>query len=501
MGAGIYYDHYGEGLVNTFDRNGSFGLSTAVTNPAGVQGYETSPRFTGRNALPFSNGAAPAAQNFPFTAPVDNFAITWGLDSKLKTPYSEAFDLSYQRQLPSGFTLETAYVGRLGRHLLQSLDLAEPVDYVDPQGGGDYYTAGSQLSALVDQNGGDAGASVPTIPYFEHVFPFMAGVDYAGESATQAIYHNEWAPYRYTYGETTSLSDIDFYCLYGCPAGYQSKFWQDQFSSLYALSSIGMSYYNAAQVTLRHPMSHGLQADISYTYSHSIDMGSDSERTSEFSSGVAFANSNILNTWKPYLNRASSDFDTRHLLTVDWVYQLPVGKNKVFLGTANHLTEAILGGWQLSGILRATSGLPFSFTEPGWSTDWQIESYAVVTGKVKMRRHFDSNGNPQYFDDPAAINSGVYNGSPVRLPYPGEAGERNYFRGDGYFNLDSGLTKDWGLGRLGDLKFAWEVYNVTNTVRFDPEYIGGGLTGGNLGISDTLLSTPRRMQFSLRYGF
>ena len=63
----------------------------------------------------------------------------------MKTPYSESFDLSVQRELPGGFTIETAYVGRLGRHLLQSLDLAMPTDYVDPNGGGDYFTAGTQL--------------------------------------------------------------------------------------------------------------------------------------------------------------------------------------------------------------------------------------------------------------------------------------------------------------------------------------------------------------------
>ena len=82
-------------------------------------------------------------RSIPYTAPVDNFAITWGLDNNLKTPYSETFDLSVQRELPGGFTVETSYVGRLGRHLLQSLDLAEPVDYVDPGGGGDYFAAGS----------------------------------------------------------------------------------------------------------------------------------------------------------------------------------------------------------------------------------------------------------------------------------------------------------------------------------------------------------------------
>ena len=125
-----------------------------------------------------------------------NFAITWGADNKLKTPYAEALDFSIQRELKGGVTLEVAYVGRLGRHLLQALDLAEPANFTDPQGGGDYFTNAAKLSALVDANGGNPQASVPAIPYFEDVFPQLANWDYQGESATQAIYTNEWAPYR-----------------------------------------------------------------------------------------------------------------------------------------------------------------------------------------------------------------------------------------------------------------------------------------------------------------
>jgi hypothetical protein len=510
-GFGVYYDHYGEGLVNTFDQNGSFGLSTAVSNPAGVQTYEGSPRYTGRHTFPaaLSSGAGPTTQTFPFTAPQDNFAITWGIDSKLKTPYSEAMDFSVQRELPKGFSVEVAYVGRLGRHLLQSLDLAEPVDLVDPAGGGDYYSAAAKLSKLTDQNGQDPTAIVPSIPFFEHIFPYMAGTSKYGPSATQGVYSNEWAPNRATAGATTALADIDFFCGYpladqSCP---QTQFWQDQFSSLYALSTIGTSYYNAGQVTLHHPMSHGLQADISYTYSRSIDMGSDAERSTEFSdaTGLASSTSDITTTWNPSLMRGVSDFNTTHLLTLNYVYQLPFGRGQAYLGGGSGLLNALVGGWQLSGILHASSGLPFSLFEPGWTTDWQIESYGVTTGKVKMRRHFDANGNPQFFDNPDAINAGVATGGGgggnVRLPYPGEAGQRNNFIGDGYFSLDDGLTKSWKLADLGSLKFAWEVYNVTNTVRFDPASIGAGLTGGNLGVASSLLTQPRRMQFSLRYDF
>jgi len=533
VGAGIYYDHYGEALVNNFDQNGSFGMSSAISNPAGVyaiegtsgfcgtpgcqpQGtYPAAARFMGRTTLPPINvGAAASDITFPYLYPQNNFSIQWGLDSKIKTPYSETFDLSLQRELPGGFAFEGTYTGRLGRHLLQQLDLAEPVDYVDPGGGGDYFANATQLSKDVDANNGNYGfdpssPQVAPIQYFEDIFPFMAGLDYEGESATQAIYNNEWAPYRAQYGATTSLSDIDFYCGYGCPDGWQSHFWQDQFSSLYAMSSIGMSYYNAGQFTLRHPSSHGLTLDVSYTWSNSIDMGSDGERATEFTSDTigtgSRAFSEILNTWKPYLNRGASDFDTRHMVTLNWVYALPVGTGKSVAGSANHFVDAFIGGWQWSGIMRRSSGLPFSLFEPGWSTNWQQESYGVQTGSVKIRKHYDSSGNPQFFDNPDAINAGVScggcGGGNVRLPYPGEAGQRNNFRGDGYYDIDSGIDKSWGLGEFGTIKFAWEVYNVANSVRFDPASIGSGLTGGNLGTASSLLTQPRRMQFALRYDF
>lgn len=529
MGAGIYYEHFGEALVNIFDQNGSFGLSGAVTDAAGNFTSESAPRFVGRHTLPFSNGKGASPQAYPYAPPSDpvmGFAITWGIDSRIKTPYTEAYNLSIQHQFGDGWTLETDYVGTMGRHLLQSLDLAEPVDYVDPMGGGDYYAAGSKLSKLVDRNAGKYGVNasgtgsvvnVPKIPYFEDVFPWMANYDYNGESATQAIYNNEWAPYRSNLGATTALADLDFYGpassgfgFYPAPANWQPHFWQSQFSSLYALSSIGMSYYNALQATLSHPFGHGLQLSVSYTFSKSIDEGSDAERSIEFSTSTAV--SSIINTWKPQLNRAPSDFDTRHLLTVDGMWDIPVGRGRRFLANDNRLADVFLGHWQLTGLSRTTSGLPFSLFEPGWTTDWQQEGFGIATGPIKAHKHFDSSGDPIYFDNPQAINASIPCGGQlcpgqtgqagnIRLPYPGETGERNYFRGDGYFDIDGGLNKTWSLAEYGSLKFDWEVYNVTNTVRFDPLSIGSQLTSSNLGYASTELTVPRRMQFALRYDF
>ena len=107
-GFGMYYDHFGQGIVNSFDQNGSFGLTTALTNPAGSFSTDTSPRFTGVHNLPsVGTCALPATVQYPYTPPTDancGFAITWGIDDHLKTPYSETVDFSIQREAPGGFT-------------------------------------------------------------------------------------------------------------------------------------------------------------------------------------------------------------------------------------------------------------------------------------------------------------------------------------------------------------------------------------------------------------
>lgn len=514
--AGIYFDHYGQALVNDFDEFGSAGVATAITNQADVLGFENSPRFTGPTNLP--NIPLPASaptQTFPYTPPLQGFQIYWGIDNVMKTPYAEAYNLSLQHQFPGGWLFEQAYVGRLGRHLLQQLDLAEPVDYVDPQGGGDYFSAAKKLSRLVDaspfgSSGVKVNNNVPAIPYFEHVFPYMKNTDYAGENATQAIFNDAWAPTRYYGGETLALAILDAFGIFpGSPfAGgpNQSTFWADQFSSLYALSTIGNSSYNALQFTMRHPMAHGLSVDFGYTFSKSLDMGSETERGDVFTNGDdGYVDFGIQNTWNPKLNKAVSDFDTHSLFSGDWVYALPVGRGKAALGGVNRLTDAVVGGWQWAGLARVTSGLPFTLLSQGYPTNYENPGWGIAQQPIQMKKTF-VDGQPYVMPlaTQAAINAGVFTtNGPIRYPYAGEAGERNYFRGDGYFDIDSSLTKSWNIAERAQLKFAAEAYNITNSNRFDvsPAGLNPQLTGGALGAYSSTLSTYRRMQFGLRADF
>ena len=239
-------------------------------------------------------------------------AITWGIDNHLKTPYTIAADFSVQRELSHGFSVEADYVGTFGRHLLQQLDLAEPLDLVDPKSGMDYFAAGTLLAKATY-----AGqTTVPAIPYWEDMFPYLAS---PGMSATQNIYTNVYQQQALSGNDSFALAVLDAFCLpseggLGCGpnvdanGNVQTRFYQRQFSSLYAWSSIGMSSYNALQLILRRVTNVGLALNFSYTYGNSIDMGSDTERASEFTTNSF---SFITNSFNPSLNRGVSDFDTR----------------------------------------------------------------------------------------------------------------------------------------------------------------------------------------------
>jgi hypothetical protein len=508
-GFGLFYDHFGQGIVNSFAQAGAYGLQGQKQTPNDALTPDEAPRLTSVNSIPDINGPSPQTVSYPFTPSANafttGFATASGLDDKIKTPYSYTMNLSIQRELPQGFSLEVAYVGRLGRHLLQQTDLAAPLDLVDPQSGQDFYYAATQLTQEVY-----AGAtSVSPVAYFEDLFPDAAngGADGSGKlgnTATQNIYNNLFT--AYPVNSSYIQYSLDILCSPGCGGKTNGVFYNHQFNSLFTWTSNGTSNYNAAQIILRHPASHGLQMDFSYTLSKSLDFGSDTERSCvQCNTAGETTFSWIVNAFHPAENYGVSDFDTTHLITTDWVYQLPFGTGKQFASGSGPLLNAVIGGWQLSGLGRWTSGLPFTvLAGNGWEVDWSQESAMVKNGPVKMRKHLNSNGAPEVFDNPATVLGGIPLGPPLRNPLPGEAGTRNGFRGDGYFGIDSGLAKSWTLYKENQLKFAWEVFNTTNSVRFDVNpltSLQNQTSSGSFGVYGAVLTQPRVQQFSLRYSF
>lgn len=534
-GYGLYFDHFGEGVVNTFDRQGSWGLTTTISNPAGTLNVNTSPRFTGllgAQNLPASQ-LAPTPHGFPYT-PSDNpntygLAIAWGIDNQLKTPYSHVIDFSFTRELARNFVLEATYTGRFARHLLQEIDLSQPLDLVDPSSKMDYFKAAQQLDKAAYAGVPETDPSVTNIPYWQNLFPLAAGTSGASgcapnsssvssPTATQNIYD---LYYCNVGNETLSLEILDAFCFPACAGtaggtnqfgygpGTAFQYYQPQFSSLYGWQTRGNSNYNGLQLSLRHSMAGGLQFDFNYTFSKSIDVGSNAERVNGFESGGLAYNSQVINAFSPNLWRAVSDFDTTHQINTNWVWDLPYGHGRHWGGGSSRMVNGVFGGWGLNGVARWTSGFPFSVEAGnGWSTDFELEGSSILTGPKPKTGVFSSNGNPSVFQNPQSITCACVGSSPAnttfRATYAGEAGQRNNFRGPGFFGLDPGLSKTWNISEAKTLRFAWEVFNVTNSVRFDA---AGSLIGQTLfnitgfGLFNTELTNPRVMQYSLRLAF
>ena len=533
-GYGIYYDHFGQGIVNTFDKTGTFGLTTAIGNQVGQFGVDNAPRFTDLYTIPPALIAPTPKGGFPNT-PFANTspAIYWGLDDKLRTPYAQVFDLSMQRELPKGFVFEAAYIGRLGRHLLQEEDMAMPLNIRDPKSGMDYFTAATLLAKAAEN--GVAIQNLAPISFWENVFPGAAGTppspgsgvscapgaaSFSGSTtATQAMYdffscslHNETFPLFITDVPSFAqgaLSGVNFGpggCYPSCATINgritPNAFYHQQFSSLYGWRSIGNSSYNGLQLMLRHGMAHGLQWDFNYTFSKSLDIGSNAERINQFEAFYQF--DQVINSWSPNQLRAVSDFDTTHQFNTNWVYDLPFGRGRYFGAGSNRWVNAFLGGWQWSGLARWSTGFPTTIsTGCCFPTNWELYSSAIATGpKPETGQFIDHNGNPNLFRDPTAA------GNAFRFSHPGESGQRNELRGPGYFGIDTGLSKAWMVTESQTLKLTWEIFNVTNSVRFDvaplPQSSNGRLDSAATEVFGTFNSTltkPRVMQFALRYSF
>jgi len=179
---------------------------------------------------------------------------------------------------------------------------------------------------------------------------------------------------------------------------------------------------------------------------------------------------------------------------------LPFGKGQYFGKSANGALDALIGGWQLSGLTRWSSGFPVSVSSGStWSTNWQLPGDGVPVGKIVAKTTKNSDGTVSLFPDPqGATGVGAF-----RPALPGESGVRNNLRGDGFAGLDMGLSKRWKMpyAEGHSLQFRWEVFNVLDLDRCDVQTIDKNLDESAFGQYSGLLTKPRVMEFALRYEF
>jgi hypothetical protein len=511
-GFGMYYDEIGQPLAQSYN-NTAFGLQTTLTSPPNVLTSAQAPRFTTFWSVPSAVISAAPPGGFPQTYP-DKFSIINAIDDTIKAPYTMNMNLSWGREFSHGFFVQLSYVGRLSRHSLIEHDLAMPTNLKDPASGQTYFQAWQQLARLVDDQG-VAVKDLPKIPFFEK---FWATAATGGYTATQ-IWAKDylWNSNQGDFTNTLNNADNSSNCStsgtvlnsagnvdqMACGIYGPWMIFNPQYSALSTWGSIGAGDYHAGQLTIRKRFSEGLMFDLNYTLSKAIDLASNSESD-------RYWNGLIQNTWFPGQNRAVSDFDTLHALNFYGVWQLPFGRGHKFGTSMSRILDAFVGGWQVSGTWRQTSGLPtWVSNDQRWPTNWEVDAWGMPNGKpippvTNNKNALGINGvrGPNLWDDPQAAYD-AYHYCPA-----GESGLRNNIRGAGYFGIDSSVSKTfnmpWKEGHK--LQIRWESFNLTNTIRFDPtsnpfDGAGGLMNANTFGKLNGELGSPRQMQFAIRYTF
>jgi len=266
------------------------------------------------------------------------------------------------------------------------------------------------------------------------------------------------------------------------------------FGSIRQTDDVANSIYNSLQVAWNRRYSSGLQFGVSYTFSKSMDDGSNQRDV-------------IPNTYDPRMMWGPSEFDARHILVFSYLYDLPFFKNR------SNLSGKLLGGWQISGVTQFQTGLPCGAAHASDYAGVGLDSnfgcgvngqYWTVNGVPKIIGTFGSSG--QWFSTKNPDGSSIF-----VVPANGtfnHARVRDLIYQPGFQNWNLGLFKSFPVDEQRGFQFRAEAFNFINHpnwgggsgggVNFDPTSAnfgkvttkGGGVGGGE-----------RNLQLSLRFYF
>jgi hypothetical protein len=491
-GGSVVYDRPGGAITFIQDQVSYLFDNSATTQfPAAspTSALLNNPRFTGINTLPVNNVAPTITR--PFTPFVDAgfpFGLATGefnyaVDQQFRTPYSIQYSFGFQRELPGDFILEASYVGRQARKLFSQADVAQVLDFRDPTSGQFMIAAFNALQSQVEA--GVPGNMVTAQPWFENqMFPGGTTLMASNGTLRQLVLR----------GDTSDAIQL----LYANGLLDPNVGMSAQFGTNIYISNQGASTYDGMLVSLRKRFSHNLQFDLNYTWSHSIDNGSSVVNTVVGGLVCDLRNLRVC--------RGNSDFDIRHLWNANFIYELPFGRGKSFGSGAPGWLNQIIGGWEVTGIFTARSGLPFSTTTTAFPVGFNFNSPAAYNnsnvGALQGQIHDATNGTIQFFNDPSVVfdptnpTAGV-----LRFPRHGEIGSRNILRGASFWNLDTAVLKNFKMpwAESHELQIRWESFNAFNHHSFGLPAVG--ITGTTFGTITTSASAPREMQFAFRYSF
>src|SRR5579859_6897018 len=496
LGYGRYFDRInGVGIVMTPALGIGFGngvscnsptttnvCSTSKTDPTdalriGVDSNSVTIPTLQATTAPIVPGINLANPALPPVTPYQTFDFR--VDPNRKVGVEDTWTLNFQHRASNTLMLEFGYVGRIGCHLYSGADVNQ-IPYMFTLGGQQFQSAydalmqPSQQAIIQNPNVCSSSTSCPvkTQPFFEAAL---------GPGGTANVAYNTAG---FTgIGDATDTFDY---------LGVNTLPLDQQFLGADITTSNGNSFYNAGYASVREQMKNGLMFQVNYTWSHSMD---DSGLAQEY---VFFNPTDGFNLRRDYTN---SYFDRRHVVTGFFVYDLPFGGKSRFR-TGNFI-DKIIGGWQVSTALTASSGLPqkvYNFNSCAELCDGYLTQCAawIPTGSAASAHfgvHHMPDGTINVYANPSAVSAAF------RAPlFSDSRMGRTPIVGFGRWNVDSALTKTTKITERVSFGLTLQAVNVFNHMEFaDPTPDLSNTT--TFGQTSTQYNTPRFLSIGGRIDF
>jgi hypothetical protein len=470
-GWGMFYNPIEQLVLEQFSAEPPFGGSTLIFGTFFNTPYYAQAGFQYPNAFNPQGGEFTGIQN-----PKPNQPVDWSIfrpillfgefQPHMRTQYSDQYNFTIQRELARNLVLQIGYVGSQGHRLLATTDLNRST----PQ------------TCLDIMNIVAGGGTVTSFGVPANCGPFLEDTQYsvtvpAGfTSSAGGGFHLPNGQTVAGTGQTLNFVGLRPYSSPACQPNNIATCPPDGtpvFSNIFAQDTIANSSYNSLQADLEKRFSNGLQMQVAYTFSKSMDEASSFE--------------DLLNPFNARASRSLSLFDARQRLVISYVYQLPIPKYSGLKGQ-------VLSGWEVSGITQFQSGFPVHIQD---GNDHELTSSidfsaAGTPDLIAPFHRLDPRNSPTHlvfdptsFADPALGNFGT--------------ARRTICCGPGLDNSDFSVQKEFPLSETKHFEFRWDIFNIFNHTHF--YNIDGNITdGSNFGIARKV-QDPRLMQVALKFYF
>ncbi len=436
-----------------------------------------------------------------------NGQFNYSIDKDFEIPYSYSYSLGIQREIPGDMILDVSYVGRMGRKLFVQSDLSQVLNFKDAASGQFLFAALNAVQPVVAANvaaGVQPQTGVAAQPWLENQLTAAIQASRgptrnctnllaasAGPIANCAQLIAAFQPTLVRKGGTADLIQT----LYANSLIFPNVGMSSQFATNAFISNQGSSDYNGMLVSLRKRFSRGFEFGANYTFSKSLDNNSSVVNT--VTGGL------VCDIVDPDICRGPSDFDIRHNFNANFIWDLPFGRGQAFGRNVNRWADTLLGGWSLSGIISARSGLAIGSSSGAFPLGFSLASPAIVVGNSSA---FASNirtlpstgttpGSIVFFEDNVAAQAAL------RFPRHGELGSRNTFRSPSFYGVDLGLAKRFNMpwSETQRLTLRVDAFNALNNNVFSSPNLT--LESASFGLISSSFTSPRELQFAIRFDF